>query len=187
MTKLRQAGDYHMPIVDRGGRPGTVLRIILLALVLVAAAAAFVFFKESARKRDGARHSRRARHGRHLLPGLLGDRLHRSHAAVATRRTRPRFSRQPSGRHADHRRKGRIIYANAAYGELTGARKPTEIQTLETLLSRNREATEAIYRLTNGLHEGKAGHEEFRLLRALGPSVARTVPVRTGTASRPGR
>ena len=45
MTKLRQAGDYHMPIVDRGTRPGTVLRIILLALVLTASAVAFVIFK----------------------------------------------------------------------------------------------------------------------------------------------
>lgn len=36
MTKLQQAGEYHMPIVDGGARPGTVFRIILLALVLTA-------------------------------------------------------------------------------------------------------------------------------------------------------
>ena len=47
MTKLRQAGDYHMPIVDRGTRPGTVLRIILLALVLTASAVAFVISRTS--------------------------------------------------------------------------------------------------------------------------------------------
>ncbi len=98
-------------------------------------------------------------------------------------RTRARFSRRPSGRYdliTD--RKGRIIYANAAYGALTGATKATEIQSLETILSRNREATEAIYRLTNGLHEGKPGHEEFRLLKPLTfGQWRRTAPVRTGS------
>ncbi len=54
-------------------------------------------------------------------------------------------------------RKGRIVYANAAYARLTGASKATEVQPLEAILSRNREATEAIYRLTNGLREGRKG------------------------------
>ena len=78
-------------------------------------------------------------------------------------------------------RKGRIIYANAAYGALTGATKAADIQSLETILSRNREATEAIYRLTNGLHEGKPGHEEFRLLKPLGRPAARRAPAHTGS------
>ncbi|MGO8381467.1 hypothetical protein ACC745_38565 [Rhizobium ruizarguesonis] len=38
MTKPRQADDYNAPLVDRGGRSGTVFRILLLALVLIAAA-----------------------------------------------------------------------------------------------------------------------------------------------------
>lgn len=64
--------------------------------------------------------------------------------------------------------KGRIIYANTAYGRLTGAAKATEVQSLETLLSRNRESNEALYRLANGLRDGKEGSEEFRLLKPLG-------------------
>ena len=47
MTKSRQVDDYNAPLVDREGRSGTALRIILLAIVLIAAAAAFVFFKDS--------------------------------------------------------------------------------------------------------------------------------------------
>ena len=35
MTKLRQMGDYQMPIVNEGVRPGTILRIVLLAGVVV--------------------------------------------------------------------------------------------------------------------------------------------------------
>ena len=68
-------------------------------------------------------------------------------------------------------RKGRIVYANAAYGALTGAVRESDAQTLETLFSRDREASESIYRLTNGLHEGQNGAEEFRLHKALNPSA----------------
>eukprot|EP01032_Pedospumella_encystans_P000099 gene99-110_t len=54
---------------------------------------------------------------------------------------------------------GRIVFANQAYGAMTGARKATEVHTLEALLSRYRESSEALYRLTNGLREGRDGHE----------------------------
>ncbi len=47
MTKPRQADNFSEPLVERGGRAGTALRILLLALVLIGAAAAFVVFKSS--------------------------------------------------------------------------------------------------------------------------------------------
>ncbi len=68
--------------------------------------------------------------------------------------------------------KGRIVYANAAYGRLTGATKAANAQSLEALLSKNREATEALYRLTAALREGREGHEEFRLLKPLGRAAS---------------
>ncbi|WP_275782859.1 cell cycle histidine kinase CckA [Pararhizobium gei] len=170
MTKLRQAGDYHMPIVDRGARPGTVLRIILLAIVLTASAAAFVVFKSQLENE--------------IVLGILGvlamvGIFFLVSSVIGFIEVMPQSRPDDLARafldgHQDGTlitdRKGRIIYANAAYGGLTGAKKATEIQSLETILSRNREATEAIYRLTNGLHEGKAGHEEFRLLKPLSPA-----------------
>ncbi|SDO06890.1 cell cycle control histidine kinase CckA [Aureimonas jatrophae] len=64
-------------------------------------------------------------------------------------------------------RKGRIIYANRAYGEQTGAVSSTEVRTLERLLSREPEASEAIYRLANLARERMSGEEEFRLSRDL--------------------
>ncbi|MCZ4092732.1 cell cycle histidine kinase CckA [Sinorhizobium psoraleae] len=167
MTKLRQSGDYQMPVVDRGVRPGTVLRIILLAIVLTASAAAFVVFKNQLENE--------------IVLGILGVLAMVGIFFLVSSvigfievmpQTRPdELARAFLDAHEDGTivtdRRGRIIYANAAYGALTGAKSAGGIQSLETILSRNREATEAIYRLTNGLHEGKKGHEEFRLLKPL--------------------
>lgn len=68
--------------------------------------------------------------------------------------------------------RGRILYANAAYGRLTGATKAANAQSLEALLSKNKEAGEALYRLTAALREGRESHEEFRLMKPLGRSSA---------------
>lgn len=43
MTKLQQGGNYETPLVDRGKRGGTVIRIVLLALVLIGVAIALSF------------------------------------------------------------------------------------------------------------------------------------------------
>ncbi|APG84660.1 cell cycle histidine kinase CckA [Sinorhizobium americanum] len=167
MTKLRQSGDYQMPVVDRGVRPGTVFRIIVLAIVLTASAAAFVVFKNQLENE--------------IVLGILGVLAMVGIFFLVSSvigfievmpQSRPdELARAFLDAHEDGTvvtdRKGRIVYANAAYGALTGAKGAAGIQSLETILSRNREATEAIYRLTNGLHEGKQGHEEFRLLKPL--------------------
>jgi two-component system cell cycle sensor histidine kinase/response regulator CckA len=167
MTKLRQADEYRMPIVDRGTRPGTVLRIVLLAIVLVASAAAFVIFKNQL--------------GNEVVLGILGilamvGIFFLVSAVIGFIEVMPQsrpdelarafLDGHPEGTLITDR-KGRIVYANAAYGALTGTDKATDVQSLETILARDREATEAIYRLTNGLREGKAGHEEFRLMKPL--------------------
>lgn len=172
MTKLRQAGDYHMPIVDRGTRPGTVLRIIALALVMTASAAAFVIFKNQLYNE--------------IVLGVLGilamvGIFFLVSSAIGFIEVMPQsrpdelakasLDTHPEGTIITDR-KGRIVYANGAYGAMTGAEKASDIQSLETILARNREATEAIYRLTNGLHEGRAGHEEFRLLRPISAGSA---------------
>ncbi|AJD41444.1 sensor histidine kinase/response regulator hybrid protein [Rhizobium gallicum bv. gallicum R602sp] len=171
MTTPRQADDYNAPIVDRGGRSGTAVRIILLALVLVAAAGSFVYFKDSLENE--------------MVLGVLGVLAMVGifflvssvigFIEVMPQRQSDSLARSFLNSHPDGSLitdgKGRIIYANAAYGKLTGARKPTEVQTLEALLSRHRESNEALYRLSNGLREGKEGQEEFRLLRTLGPAT----------------
>ncbi len=168
MTKQRQSDEYSVPLVDRGVRSGTVLRIILLALVLVAAAAAFVVFKDQLDNEAvlGGLGILAMVGIFFLVSSIIGF------VEVMPQTQSDSLARSFLNSHPDGTlitdEKGRIIYANAAYGRLTGAAKATEVQSLETLLSRNRESNEALYRLANGLRDGKEGSEEFRLLKPLG-------------------
>ena len=172
MTKMPQAGDRNAPLVDRDARSGTALRIVLLAAVLIGMSIAFVVFKRSL--------------DNEIVLGLLGvlamvGVFFLVSSVIGFIEVMPKGGSDGLGKsfldsHPDGMivtdEKGRVIYANAAYGTLTGATKSTEVQALETLLSRHRESNEALYRLTNGLREGRNGHEEFRLLRPLGPGGA---------------
>ncbi|MCL6708081.1 response regulator [Pseudomonas sp. R2.Fl] len=168
MKTSQQAVEQAAPLVDRKNRSGTAIRILMLALVLFAAAVSFVVFKESLDSQ--------------VVIGMLGilamvgifflvsavigfvEVMPQSQSDTLARAF---LASQPNGTLITDA-KGRIVYANAAYGRLTGARKATEVQSLETLLSKHRESSEALYRLTNGLREGREGYEEFRLLKPLG-------------------
>jgi hypothetical protein len=46
MTDLKQATGYQVPAVENAHRPGLVVRVVLLALVLIASAAAFIWFQK---------------------------------------------------------------------------------------------------------------------------------------------
>ncbi len=168
MTSSPKAGNDEAPLVDRGSRGGTVVRIVLLAMVLLGVAIAFIVFQQAL--------------DNEVVLGLLGilamvgiffivssliglvevmpqsrsDELARSFLAS-----------HPDGIVVTDA-KGRIVYANTAYGRMTGASNSRNVQSLETLLSKTRESTEALYRLTAALREGREGHEEFRLLQPLG-------------------
>ena len=63
--------------------------------------------------------------------------------------------------------KGRVVYANHAYGRLTGSSNAADVQSIEAILSRHRESAEAVYRLTNVVRDGKDGQEEFRMSQPL--------------------
>ncbi|MCP8893587.1 response regulator [Shinella daejeonensis] len=173
MTKNRRPGEDISPIVDRGVRPALVLRIVLLAIVLTASAGAFIVFKNQLENE--------------IVLGVLGVLAMAGiffvvSALIGFIEVMPQsegsdeLARRFLDSHPDGTlitdRKGRVVYANAAYGAMTGATGEADVQTLETLLSRNRDSTEAVYRLTNGLHEGKEGAEEFRLMKPLNPETS---------------
>lgn len=168
MTKVRQASDIDLPMADRRARSGTVLRILLLAIVLIAVAVGFVALKDSLNNE--------------IVLGVLGvlsmlgifflvssvigfvEVMPQSKSDSMARKF---LSTYPEGTLITDI-KGRIVYANATYCEMTGATKLEDVQSLETLLSRDRESAEALYRLISQLREGKDGYEEFRLLKPLG-------------------
>ena len=155
MTKVPQAGEKNVPLVDSDVRSGTATRIILLAAVLIVMSIAFVVFKRSL--------------DNEIVLGLLGvlamvGVFFLVSSVIGFIEVMPQNQSDGLGKsfldsHPDGTlvtdEKGRVVYANAAYGMLTGAAKATEVQTLETLLSRHRESNEALYRLTNGLREGR--------------------------------
>ncbi|MBD9372570.1 response regulator [Rhizobium sp. ARZ01] len=171
MSKIRQEVEYHAPLIERSSRPGVVLRIVLLAIVLTASAGAFIVFKNQL--------------DNEIVLGILGvlamvGIFFFVSAMIGFIEIMPQsrpdelaqtFVDTQSDGTLVTDRKGRIVYANAAYGALTGAARESDAQTLETLFSRDREASESVYRLTNGLHEGQEGAEEFRLLKALNPGT----------------
>ncbi len=170
MTKLQHGGNYEPPLVERGGRGGTIIRILLLAFVLIGASAAFVFFQQAL--------------DNEIVLGVLGvlamvGIFFLVSSVIGFVEVMPQSRSDALARAfmAGHRdgilvtdAKGRTIYANAAYGRLTGAGKAAAVQSLELLLSRHRESSEALYRLVNGIREGREGHEEFRLPQPLGRS-----------------
>jgi len=172
MTRQQYDRDGDGPLVDRRGGVGMALRILLLALALIAASAAFIVFRDQLDNQ--------------VVLGVLGilammgiffivsavigfvEVMPQSNSDTLARRF---LASQPEGTLITDP-EGRIVFANAAYGSMTGASKATEVQTLEALLSRYRESSEALYRLTNGLREGRDSYEEFRLLKPLGSQTA---------------
>ncbi|OLP43685.1 cell cycle histidine kinase CckA [Rhizobium oryziradicis] len=169
MTNQPQTEHSVGPLVDRRPNSGAALRIVILAIVLLAAAGAFVVFRHALDNQ--------------IVLGVLGvlaivGIFFLVSAFIGFIEVMPQTPSDGLGRaFLDNQsegtlitdQRGHIIYANAAYGRMTGVRRATEVQTLEALLSRHREAGEALYRLINGLRDGRDGYEEFRLLKPLGP------------------
>ncbi len=77
-------------------------------------------------------------------------------------------------------RESRILYANRAYGNITGAQNELEVAGIETVFSRHRQATETIYRLSKIAREGRSVSEELRVPLGLakGQSGARWYRIR---------
>lgn len=177
------------PIVDQSARPGAITRLLIFIVVLIFAALVFAVFRE--------------RLGDPLLLGLLGVlamigvgflfTTAIGFIQVAPRSTADELSRafvDTMGQGlivADI--KGRVVYANRAYAEMTGATSAADVRTVEGLLSDSPEASPTIYRLAAGLRDGIAGDGEFRLGGAIRPGAdpgARWYRVRARTFKVPG-
>src|SRR6188768_865914 len=130
MSRETRNEFYPAPIVDQDMRPGVITRLIVFFLVLTGASLVFAMFRER-----------------------LGDPFATAVGFVqfAPRATNDELSKA----FADSMSqglivtdlKGRVIYANRAYADMTGATNAADVKTIEGLLSDVPEASSIVYRL----------------------------------------
>ncbi|MEW9805416.1 cell cycle histidine kinase CckA [Mesorhizobium marinum] len=169
MARQPRGDFYPLPIVDQNTRPGAVTRLIVFIVVLTGAAIVFGIFRE--------------RLGDPFLLGMLGVlamigvgylfATAIGFVQIAPRSTTDELSKAfvdstPQGLVVTDT-KGRVVYANKAYGDMTGASSAADIRTVENLLSDVPEASSVVYRIASGLRDGIAGDGEFRLSQAIRP------------------
>ncbi len=172
MAKEARGDFYPVPMVDHNTRPGTVTRLIIFILILIASAVVFGLFRE--------------RFGDPFLLGMLGVlamigvgflfATAIGFIQIAPRSTGDELSKAFVDSMAQGLvvtdAKNRIIYANRAYAGMTGAASAADIRTVEGLLSDVPEASSVIYRLASGLRDGQQGDGEFRLSQAIRPGAS---------------
>jgi len=188
MARETRNDFYPAPIVDHNTRPGVITRLIIFIVVLTASAIVFGIFRE--------------RLGDPFLLGMLGVLAmigvgYLFASAVGFVQVAPRstgdelaksFVDSMSQGLVVTDGKGRVVYANRAYAEMTGATSAADVKTVEGLLSDVPEASSTIYRLASGLRDGQAGDGEFRLQQAIRPGSdpgARWYRVRARTFNAP--
>jgi two-component system cell cycle sensor histidine kinase/response regulator CckA len=190
MAKEMRGDFYPVPIVDQNTRPGAITRLIVFIVVLTGAAIVFGIFRE--------------RLGDPFLLGMLGVlamigvgylfATAIGFVQIAPRSTTDELSKafvdSMSQGLIVTDNKGRVVYANRAYADMTGAANAPDLKTVEGLLSDIPEASPTIYRLASGLRDGQAGDGEFRLSQAVRPGAepgARWYRVQARTFKVPGQ
>ncbi|TIS54989.1 MAG: response regulator [Mesorhizobium sp.] len=171
MAKETRGDFYPVPIIDQNTRPGAVTRLIIFIVVLTGAAIIFGLFRE--------------RLGDPFLLGMLGVLAMIGvgflfATAIGFVQIAPRSSSDElSKAFVDSMSqglivtdtKGRVVYANRAYADMTGAASAADLKTVEGLLSDVPEASVTIYRLASGLRDGQPGDGEFRLAQSIRPGA----------------
>ena len=188
MSRETRNDFYPAPIVDQDMRPGVVTRLMVFFLVLTCASIVFAIFRE--------------RLGDPFLLGMLGVLAmigvgYLFATAVGFVQFAPRSTNDElSKAFVDTMSqglivtdlKGRVIYANRAYADMTGAANAADVKTMDGLLSDVPEASAIVYRLASGLRDGQEGDGEFRLTQAIRPGAepgARWYRIRARTFSVP--
>ena len=167
MAKETPSDFYPTPIVDQDQRPGVIVRLLIFVVVLVGASIVFALFRE--------------RLGDPFLLGMLGVLAmvgvgYLFATAVGFVQVAPRSTNDELAKaFADSMvqgllvtdLKGRIVYANRAYAEMTGAGTAADVKTVEALLSDLPEASPTVFRLATAVKDGQAGAGESRLMQPI--------------------
>lgn len=171
MAKETRGDFYPVPIVDQNTRPGPITRLIVFIIVLTGAAIVFGLFRDHL--------------GDPFLLGMLGVlamigvgflfATAIGFVQITSRTTNDELSKAFIDSMAHGMlvtdSKGRIIYANRAYADMTGAGSVADLKTVEGLLGDIPEASATINRLASGLRDGLPGDGEFRLVQSVRPGA----------------
>ncbi|PWW04418.1 two-component system cell cycle sensor histidine kinase/response regulator CckA [Hoeflea marina] len=171
MTETNPGAGKTVPLVDRSAKPRSVSRLVFLALVMIGASVVFFIFKDKLNNE--------------LMLAVLGvlavvGIFFLVSTVIGFVAIMPKSLSDPLARafmdsHPEGTlitdSKDRVIYANQAYGAITGSARAADVQSIEAILSRHKESTEAVYRLTNAMREGRDGQEEFRMTQPLNPAA----------------
>ncbi|HEV1999114.1 MAG TPA: PAS domain-containing protein, partial [Xanthobacteraceae bacterium] len=179
------AGDRGAP-VDRSGATGSVGLVLLVALALVGAAVFLLFIG-----RDRAEPwiigvlAVLAVVGVFALFAGAAGILELAGRAGRNDVTKALVDNATDGLAVvDH--SGRVLYANGAYLEVTGAEGPDDVRPVERLFTSDPEVADTVYRLTQAAREGGSLAEEIRLAGREG-MPARWLRLRVRPLAREGR
>ena len=153
------------PAIDRSaatGRGGSVVLVLLVAALLVAAAAAIVLLGGSNAEYILAFLAVLATVGVFSLFALAAGILRLSPTETANPLIKAVVDGAVDGIVVTDK-DGRVVYANAAYLDLTEASDANDLRPVERAFIGDADASEAIYRLLKAAREGKRLQEEVRL------------------------
>jgi two-component system, cell cycle sensor histidine kinase and response regulator CckA len=163
------------PIVDQNPRRSGVGRLLALGFILIAAGVAFVLLRD--------------RIGNDILLFALGvfamigifylfasviGFIQISPRVASDALSKAFMDSQPQGVVITDKR-DRVIYANRAYAELTGAASPSDVRSVGALFGHDPEANTLIYRMGQMAGGGASAEQEVRLDRALAPKRGQPV------------
>ncbi|WP_040855474.1 response regulator [Phyllobacterium sp. YR531] len=170
MSQETNSDLYPEPIIANTKSNKAGLRLILLGIALVGISVLYFIYRDQL--------------GQQFLLGLLGllamtgvfylfgsaiNVIQFTPRGTSDELTRAFVDTYPEGTVVCDQ-KGRIVYANRAYAEMTGVTSSNDVRPIEHILSGEAAASDPIYRLANGLRDGISGQEELRLSRPLDPS-----------------
>ena len=164
-SKSTDLGSQSTPLIDRAERGGNIGRLLLVGLVLLGFVGLFAVLPEELAKQVtlallaflsmigvfflftvaiGFVHLSSRNQGEGFARAFV-DGL--NHGAVVT----------------DW--EGRIVYANRAYGDLTGAESARDVSTVERAFASSEEASEIVYRMNQKVRSGSTATQEFRMVQ----------------------
>ena len=179
------AGDRGAP-VDRSGATGSVGLVLLVALALVGAAVFLLFIGRDRAEPwiIGVLAALAVVGVFALFAGAAGI-LELAGRAGRNDVTKALVDNATDGLAVvDH--SGRVLYANGAYLEVTGAEGPDDVRPVERLFTSDPEVADTVYRLTQAAREGGSLAEEIRLAGREG-MPARWLRLRVRPLAREGR